>query len=430
MVYLLCFSLTYVRVIAPVYDYIGLAAHPVDWQWLVLAVGFALLPLAILSARWRGPLEASPWVFYLIAYLPACLVPLLAFPDKGGLGWKTPLGMLTGLATLCLFLRLPLPAFNVRITLVRHRVVALCLVLAAGAFALMLFAAADYSLRLEFGSHYDRRFAAREITQTAPWLGYGSAWLTFFFIPALAALAVARRAPWLAALGFLCGLIVFSFDGSKNWMLLAFVAAGATWRFRSSARPVCPAPFILGLAGMAALSLAEPWIISSLPYTDLLTRRILAVPAFLAGCYFDFFSQSPHLLYSDTTLINRFVPNPYGTSAGYVIGEIYLGTPGMNANAGIWPNGFAQAGLLGVVLYSLLAATILRFFHHQWRRHLHPLAPAAMTVSCFVWIETSIPTSISTAGLAFWLLVLMFPRRPATEVPAVAAPSTPASAHR
>ncbi len=405
LLYLACLGLAYVFIIAPVYGYTGMVAHSAAWWRLFIVTGFALFPLTFLPARWRSPLDASPWVFYLIAYIPACLVPVFAFTTETGLWWRTPIGMLLGLASLCLFLRLRLPFSVSNLSMTRRGTVQICLILAAGLLALMLFAAAGFTVNLDFSSHYDRRFAAREVTQIAPWLGYGSSWLTFFFVPALAALAVARRAIWLGVLSFIFGLIVFSFDGSKNWMLLAFVSAGGTWFFRQP-RSRSPIIVILMLSSMATLSLLEPLILPSIPYTDMLTRRILAVPAFLAGCYFDFFSQSANLHYSDVTLINKLVTNPYGASAGFIIGETHLGTPGMNANAGIWPNGYAQTGLLGIFVYSLIAAIILRFYHHHWIRHRNPLVPAAIIISSFVWVESSIPTSISTAGLGFWLLIL------------------------
>lgn len=406
LLYLACLGLAYVFIIAPVYGYTGMVAHSAAWWRLFIVTGFALFPLTFLPARWRSPLDASPWVFYLIAYIPACLVPVFAFTTETGLWWRTPIGMLSGLASLCLFLRLRLPFSVNNLSMSRRGTVQICLVLAAGLLALMLFAAAGFTVNLDFSSHYDRRFAAREVTQIAPWLGYGSSWLTFFFIPVLAALAVTRREAWLGALSFIFGLVVFSFDGTKNWILLAFISAGATWLF-CKPRPQSPIPVILGLAIMAILSLLEPLILSSIPYTDLLTRRILAVPGFLAGCYFDFFGQSPHLLYSDVTLINKLTANPYGTSAGFIIGETHLGTPGMNANAGIWPNGFAQAGTTGIIVYSLLAAIVLRFFHHQWARYHNPLVPSAIIISSFIWVESSIPTSLSTAGIGFWLLIFI-----------------------
>ena len=396
--------LVYLRIVAPRYDYMGYVARPLAfWEYLLMLL-FAVLPVGLLPRNWRHPTALASWMLYLVTYVPTCIIPFFAFSRESQLWWRTPAVTGLGLAVFLVATRIRIPLPEGPIAFTRRQLYWSLIILGFTGTGILLHST-GWSMNIDFSTHYDRRFAARDATAAAPLLGFLSAWLGGFFTPALAAIAIHRRSAGALALGLLSGLATFAFDGSKGWILLATLAAAATFYF--DRKPRWTVNWLIGGLSLCILaSLLEPHLSSSMHYSDLVARRIFIVPGFLGGCYVDFFSGNPHLFYSDVSGFSKLVPNPYGTSAAYAVGEIYLNTPGLNANAGIWPNGFAEAHLPGTMLYAAIAGIIIRFFGEAWTRWGHPLAPAGAAVAALVWTETALPTSLLSSGILFWILLV------------------------
>ena len=83
-------------------------------------------------------------------------------------------------------------------------------------------------------------------------------------------------------------------------------------------------------------------------------RRALYLPAQISYLYFYYFSYNAYNLLAKYTHI---IFNIYTKSAPYIIGSKYF-LPTTHANSGIVPDSYANFGLLGVIIYSILFLVI------------------------------------------------------------------------
>ena len=113
--------------------------------------------------------------------------------------------------------------------------------------------------------------------------------------------------------------------------------------------------------------------------------------------------------------------NPYGGLAPpRVIGEVYFGSAATSANAGFVGSGFAQAGLVGSLIYAAGAGMVIAICD-AYGRYLGPGLVAAAMIGQYAALITSTDflTLFLTHGLllALVLLALMKPAAPGRERP-------------
>lgn len=142
-------------------------------------------------------------------------------------------------------------------------------------------------------------------------------------------------------------------------------------------------------------------------YTSILIRRALLVPAFLDNAYIQFFSENPYLLWSQSSITLGLVSDPYSVSAPYIIGEVALNSPGTHANTGFIGSGYAQAGVAGVVLYSIgvgLVFAILRSYERLLGMPV--IVSMSLPIIVTMLLSADFVTMFLTHGLLFALVFL------------------------
>lgn len=168
----------------------------------------------------------------------------------------------------------------------------------------------------------------------------------------------------------------FAIASHKAILFLPLLVFGAWFYFRlSNSLLALPVIFnvIIGVSILSYFALDDVWM------TSLLSRRVFFVPAQLCFVYFDFFSNNPHVYWSNSVL-SAFSKYPYGDLAvPYVIGE-YLERPGMGANNGFVSSGFAHAGLFGVFFYALIIGVILKLINSMTSENMPVWVAVALSV--------------------------------------------------
>lgn len=92
---------------------------------------------------------------------------------------------------------------------------------------------------------------------------------------------------------------------------------------------------------------------------SLFTRRVLMVPAILKFEYYEFFSQHKKVYFADGIIGKLFgIESPYPQNVSKVIAE-YIGIPESSCNTGYWGDAYANMGIIGVVLFSVILALII-----------------------------------------------------------------------
>ncbi len=228
-------------------------------------------------------------------------------------------------------------------------------------FLLVWYFIAGVKFNLDFSKVYEFREDNAELAAQGLF-AYTNNWTYKICNIFLIGLALHYKKYLLVVLLLLFQVYFFAATAHKSVLLLPFLVLGVWFYFRrTNSLVILP----LAFSGVLFVTLASYYFLDDLWLSSLFSRRVFFVPANLTFVYFDFFSNNPQVLWSNSVL-SSFVTYPYDISMSHVIGR-YLGKEGMGANNGFIASGFAHAGLFGVLFYSLIVGFILRFLNDVTR---------------------------------------------------------------
>jgi hypothetical protein len=138
----------------------------------------------------------------------------------------------------------------------------------------------------------------------------------------------------------------------------------------------------------------------------LLIRRLFFVPANNSYAYYEFFSNNSYNYWSDSFL-NPFLESQYPNNVANTIGQ-FLGEDDMAANNGFISSGYANAGIIGVMIYSILFAFILRFINYLINNKTQiwlPLAILIVPMSNTI-LNSDLLTTLLTHGFGVAIIIV------------------------
>lgn len=134
------------------------------------------------------------------------------------------------------------------------------------------------------------------------------------------------------------------------------------------------------------------------------------VPTFLNYTYLEFFDKNPFIYWSDSSISFWSDYRTYPVNLPYVIG-IYLGQNKMAANTGFIASGYAQAGIWGIALYSIIVILIVNIINF-----LGSNLPKYMLLSLIImplsslYMSSDLFTSLLTHGVLLVIIILVLYR--------------------
>lgn len=142
-------------------------------------------------------------------------------------------------------------------------------------------------------------------------------------------------------------------------------------------------------------------------FTSLLVRRALFVPSILNWEYIDYFSSADKYFWANSKISFGLVSSPHDLSMVNLIGDEFFGRVETSANTGWIGSGYANAGLVGVVLYSVVVGGFLAFLDAYSNKVGVQVVIAGFIVP-FIALATStdLPTIFLTHGLVVGILIL------------------------
>ncbi len=148
-------------------------------------------------------------------------------------------------------------------------------------------------------------------------------------------------------------------------------------------------------------------------YGSLFTRRSLMLPPLINYYYIDFFSNNPFYYWATSRITFGLIENPYELAAPFLIGDVYFGNSITSANVGFIGSGFAQAGIIGVILYSAGVGLVFSFLETYGRDLGQPFVVAITVSQVFSLIGSSdLLTMFLTHGLLVSLILFAVVRTP------------------
>lgn len=229
-------------------------------------------------------------------------------------------------------------------------------------------------------------------------------------IPGSIALALVYRRRALALVGLLSGVLLFAMAHHKSILfstLLVFLMFGILMRYRSPAA-IAIIPFAMVFVSAfeiiwlhAGGEFDSPGII-----TSYLVRRALLVPPMIDAAYVELFNDAPKYLWSTSRLGLGIASNAYDSAAPFVVGRELFNDPAMSANAGIIGSGYANAGIVGSIVYAAVMALVISFTNSVGRKAGPELiAILSLPTILIIFTSTDLTTALLTHGL---ILLLVF----------------------
>jgi hypothetical protein len=263
----------------------------------------------------------------------------------------------------------------------------------------LVFTAYDVKLN-EFDSAqlYDLRVSMREENQSVL-AGYAYGVSSKLLVAAIAAIAGIRRSLFLLAVAAGFAVSIFLIGGHKS-VIGFFVAASLVGWFNRRIFDLSGAAIFLLCVLASGLIYVTSALFDHYLVHDMVLRRVLHLPGVLVYHYFEHFSGGANLLTS-ASIDSAKLP--------FVIGFESFGRAEMRANASGFASSYAQLGMTGLALFSVLYSLTIKFANDAIEV-AHGFSKALMLAisSCYLWVlsESAITTVYVTHGLGVFFLIV------------------------
>lgn len=403
MLYLAAFAWTYAVLIAPLWSYSGLVDRAAPDGSLLVGYALAWLPVCILPVRLGRPSDVVLWVVYLFGYVPGSVMPYYVL-SRGFDLLPVSLALSAGFGILLLMQKLPRVRFP---SPLGPRAWYPLLLLLLGAVGVS-YIALTLGLRFDlpgFGDVYDVRAEYAVLLQDSSRLpAYALSWSTAAIGPALLALGLQRRRPQYILAGAGIQLIGYGLTGSKVAVLSSLLLVVLLYVLQGRRRGI-GGVLILGLSTSMVLAVALfDWATSHEVLSSLFIRRLIAVPGRLFALYTDFFESNPTYELSHSVL-GWVADRPYALNPDNLIAYTYDGRI-YGANAGIWADGMANFGIVGILGFSVLLGVLLWAMDSASAGRPLAIAAAVLGVASFSLVNSGLLTSVLTHGIAAAMLLV------------------------
>ncbi|CDG98908.1 hypothetical protein; putative membrane protein [Xenorhabdus bovienii str. puntauvense] len=186
-------------------------------------------------------------------------------------------------------------------------------------------------------------------------LAYINEWVYNVFSLSLLGYALWKKKYILFTFVFICQIFFYSISAHKSVLFTPLFVIGIYCYFRHT-RALSTIPLFFSSTIIIGLILYNT--IGEITFPSMFIRRVFFVPAQLTYIYFDFFNQNDYEMWGNS-ILKSIRPSIYAEGVPKAIG-VYIGND-IYANNGYISSGFAQAGAVGILLYSLILGIYLKW---------------------------------------------------------------------
>lgn len=399
----LLFNYVYFAYSSLMWGYMGLAGNLQPARLAVSTVVFTLFVVAL-------PRDSGPRAFFLHCFVLLYLMPALfmfGYNDFSLASFLTIVGAGVILfATSMVRVAPPIRrALSLRAYAFGTVAVTALLILA------LVFIGGFRTFNLDFAQVYAFRDEAAE--NLPPVFGYIVPIFTKTIIPFGIAAALHYRYRNFALVLIAASIVLFGITSHKI-MLFAPILTAVTYLALTRLNPLVvllagTTALLVGVA--AAVSLSPNLSVTSLWgwIESLFVWRSLILPAFLDYQHLTFFADNARFYWSNSQVTLGLVSSPYGgVPIAQVIGLAMFSDATMVANAGFIGNGYAQAGVVGVVFYAVGIGLILSLLETTSKVFDPPFVIAAnLTLVLTMLVSADLFSMFLTHGLLIGLALMV-----------------------
>ena len=349
-----------------------------------------------------------PSAFFLNLTASLILVPTLVLYTGAGLPHRFALVTTAALVLMAIISKtIRLRAFKLPVIHSSNLLLVLGYFSAFTVAGIFVFGGARF-LNFDLSAVYDLR---REAAQNLPIIfSYLVPLVSKVAIPFAIVFAIRDR-HWLVVAGLVSlSVLLFALTAHKSPLFFPVMVIFVYFIARSR---YVEQYFLAALISIVLASAIDIWFFSrggegvSGWFASLFTRRVLLVPSFLNWCYLDFFFDAEKYFWAESKITAGLIEPPFDLRSVNLIGLEYFGKEEMSANTGWIGSGYANAGLWGVMLYSILIGVLLAFLDSYSYRLGKQIIVALFVLPIFTIItSTDFLTMFLTHGLLLSLLLL------------------------
>lgn len=243
------------------------------------------------------------------------------------------------------------------------------------------------------------------IENLLPGLAYFVSWTGYVFNMVLLVIFLQqwKEGRWWALVGIgttlLLQLLLFGMTNFKTFLFTPFAIMGLIWTTRRIS--FYRAVLIGSLAVICLLFIVD--LVT--PFGTALLKRAYFDPAAMHNLYFQYFSKHPFASGSGGAL-GEWLGAPYNDYPLQLVADHYLGTA-EHPNAGWMADAYANFGAVGIFLYGVILAFILRLADFLAKKIAEPgVTEGLMLTPAVVLCSSALGTALLTHGLLVLLVTL------------------------
>ena len=405
VVLLLAIHVSYQFVVSPRYSYqkltyttpnIGIYAI-----MLALLIGLAMM----LPIRLTRPGDFLLWTIYVLVVIPSLTISYLARTVSDGTQVMLGLVISSCFAGAILAGRLPARRLGQRIRPLSVRAFWICVIAFSAVTYLALAASGSLQLSLPgLNNVYAVRSAFVSANAANKLLAYAMPNQANVINPLILAVGILTRRWWMVALALVGELLLYGAAGHKSVLFAVPALLVVAWVFRGGRRP-SSSIILWGFAGIIVVSAVADQILHSIWLSSLFTRRFIDVPGLLTGAWVNVFGQIPqaHFAYG---FLSPFLTYPYAVAPPFVVANVFFGQSGLNANANLFADGYANFGWAGMAFEAALFLAVVVLVNALGRRLPLQAAVLLLVMPAVALSNASMLTSLLTHGVVLLLLVM------------------------
>jgi len=389
------------------FGYRGFLYNPPPFEYTLFSYVLAWIALIIVPKSLSQPSDIAAIILYVVVFIPSLFMPYHVTGNSPDRVLSLVLSFWAAFMVFLAVLRLqvkPLKFVNVdRESLIK--VLSILTVLLS--FAIL--ALNGFQFNLDFSDVYDRRLAARETIAGGSAAGFAIAFLNTVFAPLCVLYGITQRRWILLGIGCLGLITIFSLSGTKSTILTPIFMLGVYWLMAKSPQRIlrntaitCTVGIVLGAAQY--LYFSQPYI------SAFFTNRLVVTRGVGLAHYWMRFEEDPVNM-GDSSIAAAFGVRPRPSKA-FEVGTLYGFGPQDNYIAGMWPSMYANFGVLGFFVASLVAAAILKLFDAMSNKRSLIFLSSITALIGLTWCDAALETSILTNGIALLLVFAYFLRQP------------------
>ncbi|PKO46337.1 MAG: hypothetical protein CVU29_05890 [Betaproteobacteria bacterium HGW-Betaproteobacteria-22] len=258
------------------------------------------------------------------------------------------------------------------------------------------------SAGFDIETSYDRRLQGRDIYSTGTLMAYAIAAIVNGFAPFLAFVAVWQRRILLFGFSLSLWLVFYYLLGLKAPLLYICIASLIGYSVRVDKSHLIIKYLYIILLIIFTLFFVEYFLFEYSFINDYFIRRAFSVPPWLISAYFEFMTSSSSGYWYPLQGVDSAEP------ISMIIGEEFLGYPGLNANTNAFVYQLAANGVVGYVFTIFLVLGVYVLLDATYARKRNPALLYLGFAYAILLVEQAATTALVSSGIGMLIAIVIF----------------------